>query len=1188
MNNLDKREMTAGRWAKIEELFETALDLPAPERVAFLAEACAHDALLRREVEALLAAGEAADDFLCRPAAQPHSAGALPQRPAAIAANGANGDGFAPADEQVGPYRLIRELGRGGMGVVWLAERADGQFEQQVALKLITAGPDAEDIQQRFRHERQILAGLNHPNIARLTDGGATEDGRPFFVMEYVEGAPLDEYCRARRLGLNERLQLFLQVCAAAQYAHQHLVIHRDLKPGNILVTDDGAPKLLDFGIAKLLQPDLTQSHNTLPGARPMTPAYASPEQARGEKLTTASDVYSLGVVLYELLTGRSPYRPRENAFGELVKAICEQEPVKPSIAATQNHPSDDETKNSSIHNPQSTTRNLKGDLDSITLMALRKEPQARYSSVEQLAEDIRRYLAGLPTLARRGAFGYRALKYVRRNRIPLSAAALIALSLLGGIFATLRQARIALAAQHNAEAQQARAETQRHRAEAALLTAEERRQQADAARGEADQQRAEAEAQREQADEQRVFADSQRLRAEAQELSNRRLLYTSRMGLAKQAWDEANVERMRDLLNPYLPQPGAPDLRSFEWYYLWKLSHQEERTLPFPTQGPNDIVAFSADGKQLLTVTLRREGAQAPVATEALFRDVATGQAPQQLSLPPATITVLARDRNTLALARHGGNNVSVVALPDGKELRKITGLQGGLSSIDFTPDGKQLVAGFYDGSLGLLDLAAGREVYHFKAHQQRVFTVAVSPDGQQFISGGNDRVARLWALSSGKEIGALSKTIHLPQNSLFSPDGRLVVMSGGGLTTAWEAGSGKELTRLDHKGRRMVFTPDSRTLIIGGEDAERQTEITFLDTATWQETGVLRGHGNWILSLALTPDGQRLASGSLDRTVKLWNLNRANEAPFLNDPRTRGHFTQVVMTPDGKRLLIGDWKQSASVWDVATVKELMTLEGHAPPPNNLVGHAFPVAVSADGKWYATGGVDAQVKIWEAATEKEHKRFKAPASVTALGFAPRGNTLAVGCLNQLQLWDVGSGRVLGTLNGHQGIIKALSFAPDGTSLFTAGSEGTIRVWDVTTGQTSREYRCGDSAIGSFALARDGRLFATGGVDGAARLWDAQTGRELLALKGHSSPVSAVAFSPDGRRLATGGQDKIVKLWDLTTGEELIVLKGHRSWIADNSIGFSPEGSLLFSADWDRRVKFWRAATETEALARRP
>ncbi len=456
--------MNKNQWQQIEKIFYSAMELPPGERDDFVGQACAGDEELRQEVRALLAANRDAASFLDSPVAMPPHSGTLSPTlvmPQAIS----NSTSAAESGIRVGHYRMLREIGRGGMGAVWLAEHADGQFRQQVAIKLLHAGAENEEISRRFRHERQILASLDHPNIARLLDGGTTEDGRPYFVMEHIEGLPIDEYCRQHQLSVDDRLRLFRQVCAAVHYAHQNLVIHRDLKPSNIVVTADGAPKLLDFGIAKLLQPDLAQSYDTLSGVTPMTPAYASPEQVRGEKLTTASDVYSLGVVLYELLTGRSPYRLKANTFGELMRAMVEQEPERPSTAITRK---DDEPSAApvTIEPPDKLRRRLAGDIDSIALMALHKEPGTRYSSVEQFCEDIRRYLEGLSTIARKGTFGYRAAKYLRRNRIPVAAAALVLLTLISGIFATWRQVVIARAAQV--------------RAENALTTAEERKQQSE------------------------------------------------------------------------------------------------------------------------------------------------------------------------------------------------------------------------------------------------------------------------------------------------------------------------------------------------------------------------------------------------------------------------------------------------------------------------------------------------------------------------------------------------------------------------------------------------------------------------------------------------------------------------------------------------------------------------------------
>jgi len=402
--------MTPERWQEVQRVFHDALERPQEVRPAFLAEACGADVELRAEVASLLRSAEEGTDFLETP-----PEGAVPPDP-------------APA--RIGPYRILGELGRGGMGTVFLATRADEQFRKRVAIKVVRQGMDPDAI-RRFRQERQILAGLEHPNIARLLDGGSTGDGRPYVVLEYVEGQNFLAWCDAQGLGVRERIALFRTVCRAVQYAHQNLVVHRDLKPANILVTGDGTPKLLDFGIAKLLNAEVSEgpSDMTQAAQRLLTPEYASPEQMRGERITTASDVYSLGVVLFELLTSKRPYRLDTGTPEEVARVVCEQAPEKPSLACRREW-----------------RREIAGDLDTIVLKSLRKEPARRYVSAEQLAEDLRRHAEGLPVAAQRDTLGYRAGKFFRRHRVAAAAAAVVLVTLVGGIAATSRQARIARA----------------------------------------------------------------------------------------------------------------------------------------------------------------------------------------------------------------------------------------------------------------------------------------------------------------------------------------------------------------------------------------------------------------------------------------------------------------------------------------------------------------------------------------------------------------------------------------------------------------------------------------------------------------------------------------------------------------------------------------------------------------------
>jgi serine/threonine protein kinase/tetratricopeptide (TPR) repeat protein len=373
--------------------------------------------------------------------------------------------------KQIGQYRVERELGRGGMGVVYLAWRADQQFQKQVAIKLLQGSMTSEEALKRFRFERQILANLEHPNIARLLDGGATERGEPYIVMEYVRGgAPIDRYCEEHGLRLDQRLKLFQTVCSAVEYAHQHLIVHRDLKPGNILVTGDGQVKLLDFGIAKALVPVFgpDEAAHTKTGVLAMTPEYASPEQLRGEPIGVASDVYTLGVVLYQLLTGCLPFRTRAGGIPELMREVCEQEPRKPSTAVanrtrvTGHGESFKESALSQIEGRVKLSRKLSGDVDNIVLMTMRKEAGRRYASVEQLREDIRRYLEGLPVVARPATAMYRAEKFGRRHAGAIAAATLLAASLVGGMVATSRQAQRADEQRVLAQHQAAEADRQR------------------------------------------------------------------------------------------------------------------------------------------------------------------------------------------------------------------------------------------------------------------------------------------------------------------------------------------------------------------------------------------------------------------------------------------------------------------------------------------------------------------------------------------------------------------------------------------------------------------------------------------------------------------------------------------------------------------------------------------------------
>jgi eukaryotic-like serine/threonine-protein kinase len=406
-------------WSRVKEVLGDALELPAPKRADYLDETCGNDKALREEVEALLAASDDTEDFIETPALA-HSDDWL---------SGLIG-------ERIGPYRIVELLGEGGMGAVYRGVREDGDFHQQIAIKLVKRGMDTNAILRRFRSERRILAKLDHPNICKLLDGGVTDDDLPYFVMEFLQGTPIHTYCQQRGLTVRERLHLFMQVCGAVEYSHRNLVVHRDLKAKNILVTEEGIPKLLDFGIAKLLDRDSsTQPDPTIAADRLFTPDYASPEQIRGESMTTSADIYSLGVLLYEVLTERRPFQLTGLSQVEMARIITDQDPPKPSTVAARD-----------------ISRQLAGDVDTIIQKAMHKSADRRYGSAQQMAEDIRRHIEGHPVQARGDTWSYRAAKYFQRNRALVVAAALALLGLFGGGLAAAWQRGVAISKEQEAQ----------------------------------------------------------------------------------------------------------------------------------------------------------------------------------------------------------------------------------------------------------------------------------------------------------------------------------------------------------------------------------------------------------------------------------------------------------------------------------------------------------------------------------------------------------------------------------------------------------------------------------------------------------------------------------------------------------------------------------------------------------------
>ncbi|MEK6407385.1 MAG: serine/threonine-protein kinase [Acidobacteriota bacterium] len=1091
-------DVTSKQWRRARDVFEAANEMAPAERAVYLAEACHDDEWVRDEAQALLVAYEAAGDFIEEPA-MARVAG-LPMNALLTSAIG----------RRIGPYQIVREIGRGGMGVVYLAVRADDEYHRQVAIKLAWPGHESSQMLRRFRQERQILANLDHPNIARLLDGGSTEDGLPYVVMEYIAGAPITDYCDEHKLNVTERLTLFLTVCAAAAYAHRNLVIHRDLKPSNILVAANATPKLLDFGIAKLLTPDDQADLTALTGTglRMMTPDYASPEQVRGESVTTVSDVYSLGVVLYELLTGHRPYRFKNRLLAEMERVISEQEPERPSVmidrvvteTTSDGAPGKQRTPESVSlpreGRPEKLRGRLAGDLDNILLKALRKDVQQRYQSVDQLSADIRRHLQGEKVMARQHTMGYRVTKFVRRHRVGVGATAVLIMTLLAGIVTTSWQARKA----------------------------------------------------------------TEHVRI------NRRLLYAAQMNLAEQAWETTNIARLRDLVERHWPQPGEEDLRGFEWYYLWRLYNhngevfslrhtKEVWSLAFSPDGStlaaadddgklklwdsatgNELATLSGHDAATLSVAWSHDGRKLATAssdTTVKLWDAATGQA--------LTLTGHTKRVNAAAFSPDGkqlatGSDDGTMRLWDASTGTELMTIQSGakwVRCLAFSPDGRRLATGISNEPwVKLWDASTGKELVAFNARLGLVWSIAFSPDGTRLATGSNDHTARLWDANTGQELASFKGHASEVRSVAWSPDGKRLATGGADRTAKlWDAATGEELATLKgHFGEvwSVTFSPDGNELATCSDDfTAKLWEVT-----TTLELTTLKTNGK-VGSVAFSPDGSMLATGgNSDSKAKLWDAITGRELANLEGQG--GGVSSVAFSPDGKRLATGCVDHTAKLWEAATGQELTTLRGHSD-------RVRAVMFSPDGQRLATGSSDRTAILWDAATGQEITALKGHTNlVFAVAFSPDGNRLATGSYDHTaKLWDVATGRELATLKGHLKPILSLAFSPDGKALATGSADGTVKLWQVSTGQELATFTGHAGHVNAVTFSPDGARLATGSSEGLVRLWSVATGQELIALKAHTDAVSAVVFTPDGQTLVSGSLDTTVRFWRAATESDV-------------------------------------------------
>jgi WD40 repeat protein/serine/threonine protein kinase/tetratricopeptide (TPR) repeat protein len=1100
-----------------EAIFQGARKIDDPaSRQAYLDQSCGGDHGLRERLEALLRAYYQERSFLEAPPADASLTADVDVPPLT------EGPGTV-----IGPYKLLEQIGEGGMGVVYMAEQTR-PVRRKVALKIIKPGMDTKHVIARFEAERQALALMEHPNIARVLEAGTTESGRPYFVMELVRGILITDYCDRQKLSIPERLELFSLVCHAVQHAHQKGIIHRDIKPSNVLVTlHDGTPvpKVIDFGIAKATGQSLTDKTLYTGFAQLVgTPLYMSPEQAElsGLDVDTRSDVYSLGVLLYELLTSTTPFDKetfRQAAFDEIRRIIREQEPPRPSTRLSALG----ETSTTISANRQTDLRrlrkSLRGELDWIVMKALEKDRRRRYETPNALAADLRHYLNHEPVDAGPPSAWYRLQKSARRNRAVLATAtvvatALVAVAVISVIYAT----------------EQARAKN-----EITGLAADLRKS----------------------------LSQSERLLAIRNFERGRAACEQGEIGPGL-LW---MIESWRSAVtagDTGLQRSARANLAA------WR-AHYPRLKMVLSHAAPIHAAAFSSDSRTVISGSLD--------GTAQLW-DAASGKRiGSPLHQENGWLGVGFSPDGKTAWTTSGNNMVRLWDTTTGEPLGPPVHVppQVHILAVAIKPDGQITLAGSEvnaDNVARLWDAATSKPIGPPLTHRGHIFQPVFSPNGKIILTASDDGTARFWDAATGQPFGLPLNSPGGFRRAEFSPDGKAVLTGGlDGTAQLWDAATRKPFglpMRHESEVRSMAFSSDGKTVLTGCQDKDAR----LWDAATGQFIGFLE-HQGVVTAVAFSPDGKTILTGSADGTVRLWDADPGRPVGQVVEVPSMDRIGGVVgFGPHGKVLVSSpaepNYQRCVQLWNGTTGQPI---GARLPQP----GGNHEVCFSSDGKVLLTTEADLTARFWDAGTGAAlGVAVLLPGQPYVLGrctrLGPDGKTiLYVDKDRAVWICDWTMGTVRGHTQPFSGEPYAAEFSPDGKMFFTGLSNGEVRLWDAAKFTPLGDPILQPGHICKGLFSPDGKCLLIACEDGSVRLWDLAARKlRIPPIRGHQARVDGLAFSPDGKTIATGSRDETVRLWDTATGQPIGPTLRHTGLV--HFVLFLAQGKSLLTGPLEFRL----------------